>query len=174
MRRVSSPPTAPIDCAVYIVLDDFGEFGTAYRETDPNKSDEKTVIADMLSGQFDNPQRVVAFNTAEGWAHDVSEDIARAIANAALEKNETLTEGTARFVEMHIDNEWPRRRQERQIFMEPNQELRAALAMVRMALAEFTPVPEVGLTAGQEAEILVKAIRRLAAERHQFAQINPA
>jgi hypothetical protein len=76
-RSVSSPPTAPIDEAVYIVLDDFGEFGTAYRETDPNKSDEKTVIADMVSGQFENPQRVVAFNTAEGWARDVSEDIAR-------------------------------------------------------------------------------------------------
>ena len=64
MRNVESPPTAPIDNDVYLVVDDFGDLGRAYLETDINKTDEKTVIADMLSGQFNGPVRV-AFNTAE-------------------------------------------------------------------------------------------------------------
>jgi hypothetical protein len=75
---------------------------------------------------------------------------------------------------MHVGDEWPWQRHERQTFIEPNEELRAALSMIRVALAEFTPIPEQGLTAGEDAEVLVKAIRRLAQERDQFAQINPA
>ena len=74
MRYVPSPPTAPIDCDVYLVVDNFGELGTAYVETDENETDEKTLIANMLSGQFNKPVRVVAFNTVDGWARDVSEE----------------------------------------------------------------------------------------------------
>jgi hypothetical protein len=75
---------------------------------------------------------------------------------------------------MQLSEQRAWRRYERQHFIEPNQELRAALAMIRMALAEFTSIPEQALTAGEDAEILAKAIRRLAQERDQFAQINPA
>jgi hypothetical protein len=32
-----------------------------------------------MSGQYSNPVRVIAFNTVEHWAEDVSEDIAREI-----------------------------------------------------------------------------------------------
>jgi hypothetical protein len=35
--------------------------------------------AAVLSGQYRHPLRVVAFNTAEGWARDVSADIARKV-----------------------------------------------------------------------------------------------
>jgi hypothetical protein len=35
------------------------------------------VIQDLLTGQYNNPIRVVAFNTAERWSEDVSEDVAR-------------------------------------------------------------------------------------------------
>jgi hypothetical protein len=31
---------------------------------------------DMLRGEYSNPVRVVGFNTVEGWARDVSEDVA--------------------------------------------------------------------------------------------------
>jgi hypothetical protein len=37
------------------------------------------VISDLVSGQFNNLVRVVAFNTGERWAEDASEDIAREI-----------------------------------------------------------------------------------------------
>jgi hypothetical protein len=39
-------------------------------------TDLETVIQDLLSGQYKNPIRVVAFNTAERWSEDVSEDVA--------------------------------------------------------------------------------------------------
>jgi hypothetical protein len=59
------------------VVDDFGRQGRAYREADVETADLETVIVDLLSGQYSNPIRVVAFNTAEGWSQDVTEDIAQ-------------------------------------------------------------------------------------------------
>jgi hypothetical protein len=34
------------------------------------------VVQDLLTGQYTNPIRVIAFNTAEGWSQDVSMDVA--------------------------------------------------------------------------------------------------
>jgi hypothetical protein len=78
MRRLPSiAPSLPDDVDVYLVLDDFGErMGRAWRETDEERVDRETVIADLLEGQYSDPVRVVAFNTAEGWSRDVSQDIA--------------------------------------------------------------------------------------------------
>ena len=56
------------DQTVYPVVDRFGSLGTAYRETDIERSDLETTIADLMSGQFNDPVRVVAFNTAERWS----------------------------------------------------------------------------------------------------------
>jgi hypothetical protein len=67
------------DQNVYIVLDDFGRLGRSYRETDPERADLETTISDLMTSQFNSPVRVVAFNTAEHWAEDASEDIAREI-----------------------------------------------------------------------------------------------
>ncbi len=64
------------DQNVYIVLDDFGSNGRAYRETDVERVDLEAVIMDMLDGQYHNPVRVVAFNTVEKWSQDVSGDVA--------------------------------------------------------------------------------------------------
>jgi hypothetical protein len=61
---------------VYIVLDDFGRNGSAYRETDVERADLEAVVMDMLEGQYQNPVRVVGFNTAEKWSQDVSCDVA--------------------------------------------------------------------------------------------------
>jgi hypothetical protein len=44
----------------------------------------ETVSQDLLSGQYDNPVRVVAFNTAERWSEDVSKDIAYELGGAAI------------------------------------------------------------------------------------------
>ena len=64
------------DQTVYLVVDSFGGLGTAYRETDVERTDLETVITDLMSGQFNDPVRVVAFNTLEHWAQDVSKDVA--------------------------------------------------------------------------------------------------
>jgi hypothetical protein len=64
------------DQTVYLVVDRLGSLGTIYRETEVEKADLETIIADLISGQFHNPIRVVAFNTLEHWSEDVSEYVA--------------------------------------------------------------------------------------------------
>ena len=76
-RTEWSPGTVPYgaDQTVYLVVDRFGS-GSVYRETEVERTDLETVIDDFLTGQFNDPVRVVAFNTLEHWANDVSKDIA--------------------------------------------------------------------------------------------------
>jgi hypothetical protein len=64
------------DQDVYLVVDDFGHNGRAFREADVEQTDLETVIIDLLTGEYKNPVRVVAFNTAEKWSQDVSADVA--------------------------------------------------------------------------------------------------
>ena len=75
-----SPGTVPYgaDQTVYLVVDRFSS-GSVYRETELERADPETVIDDFLTGQFNDPVRVVAFNTLEHWANDVSKDIAQVI-----------------------------------------------------------------------------------------------
>ena len=79
MRTNWTPSIVPADSdeTVYLVADDFGQIGRAWREADYEATDLETVIQDLLSGEYSNPIRVVAFNTAERWSEDVSEDVAR-------------------------------------------------------------------------------------------------
>jgi hypothetical protein len=65
------------DQTVYLVVDDFGKHGRAWRETDVEQTDLETVIIDMLEGQYNSPVRVVGFNTSEGWSRDVSDEVAQ-------------------------------------------------------------------------------------------------
>ncbi|MET3840478.1 hypothetical protein [Bradyrhizobium sp. OAE829] len=64
------------DQTVYLVAEDFGKIGRAWREADYEITDLETVIQDLLTGQYRNPFRVIAFNTAERWSEDVSKDVA--------------------------------------------------------------------------------------------------
>ena len=54
----------------------FRKTGRAWAEAGYERTDREAVIQGLLTGQYSNPIRVVAFNTAEGWSEDVSEDIA--------------------------------------------------------------------------------------------------
>jgi transcriptional regulator with XRE-family HTH domain len=76
--------------------------GRAYRETDAAETDRGTIIRNFISGQYETPVRVVAFNTAEGWSRDVSEDIAHEVLDQAHDADETLTEGIKRFIDRHV------------------------------------------------------------------------
>jgi hypothetical protein len=79
-----SPGTVPYGAGqtVYLVVDRFNS-GSVYRETEVERTDLETVIDDFLTGQFNDAVRVVAFNTLEHWANDVSKDIAQLIQLAA-------------------------------------------------------------------------------------------
>jgi len=64
------------DPDIYLVLDDFGQLGRAWRETDERAADRDALIRDLLDGQYRDPVRIVAFNTVEGWSRDLTEEIA--------------------------------------------------------------------------------------------------
>lgn len=90
------------DAETYLVLDGFGKLGRAYREADPDKADRGTVVRDLISGQYNNPISITAFNLAEGWVRDVSEDVAREVVDVARVEFARLPEGTQAFVERQL------------------------------------------------------------------------
>jgi hypothetical protein len=67
-----------------------------------NEADKETLIRNMLSGEYEKPVRVVAFNTSEGWSRDVSEDIAREVCQRARETGQQLPFGTKVFAEYQL------------------------------------------------------------------------
>jgi hypothetical protein len=98
MPRLVSEPSD--DVTVYLVLNDY-KTGLAYVETAPAEADRETIIRNFLSGQYANALRVVAFNAAEGWSRDVSEDIAGEVLERAFDADDSLLEGTKRFIDRH-------------------------------------------------------------------------
>jgi hypothetical protein len=58
------------------VLEDFGPRGRCWRASDEEDTDRETLIRDLFSGEYTEPVRIVAFNSAEGWCRDVTLDIA--------------------------------------------------------------------------------------------------
>ena len=91
------------DVTVHIVLDDFGKAGRAYRETDERETSLQTVIDDLITGQYNNPVRVVCFNTSEGWSRDISEDVAREVLRRVTEDGRSLAANSRQFIEAHVD-----------------------------------------------------------------------
>ncbi|WP_441229399.1 hypothetical protein AB7828_03450 [Tardiphaga sp. 215_C5_N2_1] len=93
------------DQNVYFVLDCFERSGCAWREPDIGQTDLETVIHDLMSGQYNDPQRVVPFNTFEHWADDVSEDVAREIRRRADAAHQDLSSSIEDFVVRHAGRE---------------------------------------------------------------------
>jgi len=96
------------DQTVYLVAEDFGKLGRAWREAEYEATDLETVIQDLLSGQYNNPFRVVAFNTAECWSDDVSADVAAELRRRCEQQRRELPSTISDFVRRR---ETPDRRQ---------------------------------------------------------------
>ena len=80
------------------MLDDFGRIGRAWREADADAANRETVIRNLLSGEYGNPVRIVAFNTAEGRSRDVTVEIADELRRRLVEYGE-ISESAIDFVE---------------------------------------------------------------------------
>jgi|SRR5947209_5276614 hypothetical protein len=89
------------DHSTYLVLDDFGRIGQAWRETDVTRASREAVIADLMEDQYSNPVRVIGFNIAEGWVRDVSEDIAQELRQQCADEGRELPAHLQGFVERH-------------------------------------------------------------------------
>ena len=48
----------------YLFINCYGQFGTAFAETDLRRADLETIISDLMSGQHSDPLRVITFTTA--------------------------------------------------------------------------------------------------------------
>src|SRR3954452_23404041 len=104
MRTVDQVPglVPNFDVTVYLVLDHFGRLGSAYRETDEEQAGLENVINNMLHGEYNDPKRVVAFNTAEKWSSDVSEDVAWEVLRRVSTQGLALPTSTRSFCEYHV------------------------------------------------------------------------
>jgi len=62
-----SPSIVPDDTNrdVYLVLDDYGRLGRAWRETDEAGANRAALVRNLLDEQYEDPVRIVAFNTAQ-------------------------------------------------------------------------------------------------------------
>jgi hypothetical protein len=54
----------------------------------------------MISGEYRDPLRVVAFNTVEGWSRDASEEIA--YVDRAYDADTMLSASAKRFIDRHV------------------------------------------------------------------------
>ena len=55
----------------------------------------------MLAGEYNEPVRIIAFNTAEGWSRDVSVEIADEV------RGNYSIEDLSESVVMFLENNWP-------------------------------------------------------------------
>jgi hypothetical protein len=92
-----SPSMAPdgADEMVCLIIDRFSP-GTVYREIE--RTDLEAIISDLLIGQFNDPVRVVAFNTLEHGAADVSADVAVEIQSLCDIQGEPVPDHLSDFV----------------------------------------------------------------------------
>ena len=98
----SIAPALPDHADVYLVLDDFGgRLGRAWREIDDERTDRRTLLTDLMDGQYSDPARVVVFNTAEGWSRDVSQELADEVAERCAIDGFDIPPSLERFVDRH-------------------------------------------------------------------------
>src|SRR5260370_18220045 len=78
---VRTPMLVPYgaDETVYLVVDLLVRQSGILRETKVERTDIETIIAELMSGRFKQPVRVVAFNTLQPRAHDIPAQIAAQI-----------------------------------------------------------------------------------------------
>ncbi len=90
------------DQTVYLVVDRFRE-GTVCREAEVERTDVETVIAEFLTGQFNDPVRVIAFNTLEHWSDDLSKEVAAEIQTRCDIEGAVVPEHVRDFVRSYTD-----------------------------------------------------------------------
>ena len=73
--------------------------GAAWREIDEIRADEQSIVEGILRGEYERILRLVAFNADEGWARDVTRDIALKAARAARRQDRKMSALTREFIE---------------------------------------------------------------------------
>ena len=93
-------PGTPED--YYIVVNHYGRFDTAFAETDLHRADYETTIADLMSGQHNDPLRVIMFNPDTDHADDVSHAIAQEILRRLGLEARNVPSVLEDFIDLHV------------------------------------------------------------------------
>jgi hypothetical protein len=101
--RMTSIVPFGADQTIYLVVDGFGPQDTSGPNNENERTDLETVVADLLSGRFHDPIRVVAFNTLEHWSSDISADIALEIQSRCDGDGLDVPQYLAGFMERHVE-----------------------------------------------------------------------
>jgi len=104
-RAAWTPRIVPYgaDQTIYLVIDRCGGPATNGREAEIERPDLETIIADLIAGQFNDPVRVVAFNTLEHWSDDLSRQVAGEIQIRCDIDGAAVPEHIKDFVALHAD-----------------------------------------------------------------------
>jgi hypothetical protein len=97
MSIPSIVPNDRLDKDFYLVLEDF-RAGSSFRETDEGIT-YISLIDDLLTGEYSQVLRVVAFNPIEGWSRDASEDVAEALEAHIMAERRDVPESLRDFIE---------------------------------------------------------------------------
>jgi len=74
--RMPSISASASSGTVYEILDGVGLRERVWTEIGPEDANEETIVRWFIEGKFSHPLRVIAINTDEGWARDLTSDIA--------------------------------------------------------------------------------------------------
>lgn len=100
MPEASLPsPTVPYgaDQTLFVVIDR-RNMGT---EISIERSDLETAIGELVAGCFNDPIKVISFNTLEHWSKDISPEIAAEIRTRCDIDSVVLPDYLSDFVERH-------------------------------------------------------------------------
>ena len=86
----------------YIVVNYYGRFGTAFAETDLDRANYETTVADLMSGQHCDPLRVIRFNPETNRAEDMSHAIAQEILRRLGLEDRDVPSVLEDFIDRHI------------------------------------------------------------------------
>jgi hypothetical protein len=93
-------PGSPED--YFIIINQYGRFGTAFAETDLDRANYETTIADLMAGQHSDPLRVIMFNPETNRSEDVSHAIAQEILRRLDLEGRNVPEELEDFIDRHV------------------------------------------------------------------------
>ena len=102
MLEAVPSPVVPYgaDQTLFVVIDRLDEA----TEIRVERNDLDTAIREMVAGCFNDPIKVISFNTLEHWMHDISTDVAGEIQARCDIDGMTLPDYLSDFVESHSES----------------------------------------------------------------------
>lgn len=94
--------------AIYFVKCDFGKIGHAWIERNVNETNRSTLINDLIGGQIEAPLQILEVDPADETCRDVTEDVAKALADWSSSTSEPLSRSLVAFIHDNAGSAWAR------------------------------------------------------------------